>query len=186
VLVNLAVAVVLGGTGMSDIALLAHQRHVFGDPPSDSTVYRTLAALDDTVLRRIATVRARVRAHVWHLLALRPGGFPWLAVAGKLLTGWVVIDIDATLITAHSAKTGAAVTFKKGFGFHPLGAWCANTTESLAMLLREGNAGSNTVADHLQVLGERLGNCIRRARNGWSRCPCGVASLAHRRRRRRC
>ena len=152
VLVNLAVAIVLGGTGMSDIALLAHQAAVFGDPPSDSTVGRTLAVLDEPLLRRIATVRARIRAHVWHLLALRPGGFPWLAVAGKLLTGWIVIDIDATLITAHSAKTGAAVTFKKGFGFHPLGAWCANTTESLAMLLRPGNAGSNTVADHLQVL----------------------------------
>jgi hypothetical protein len=152
VLVNLAVTIVLGGTGMSDIALLAHQASVFGDPPSDSTVGRGLAALDDRLLRRVATVRARVRAHVWHLLTLRPGGFPWLSVAGKLLTGWIVIDIDATLITAHSAKTGAAVTFKKGFGFHPLGAWCANTSESLAMLLRPGNAGSNTVADHLRVL----------------------------------
>jgi hypothetical protein len=152
VLVNLAVAIVLGGTGMSDIALLAHQQQVFGQPPSDSTVGRSLAALDDRLLRRVAAVRARVRAHVWHLLTLRPGGFPWLCVAGKLLTGWVVIDIDATLITAHSAKAGAAVTFKKGFGFHPLAAWCANTSESLAMLLRPGNAGSNTVADHLQVL----------------------------------
>jgi hypothetical protein len=80
VLVNLAVAIVLGGTGMSDIALLAHQAAVFGDPPSDSTVGRTLAAHDERLLRRIATVRARVRAHVWHLLALRPGGFPWLSV----------------------------------------------------------------------------------------------------------
>jgi hypothetical protein len=63
-------------------------------------------------------------------------------VAGKRLTGWIVIDIDATLITAHSAKAGAAVTFKKTFGHHPLAAWCANTSESLAMLLRPGNAGS--------------------------------------------
>ena len=39
-----------------------------------------------------------------------------------------------------------------GYGFHPLGAWCANTAESLAMLLRPGNAGSNTFADHLTVL----------------------------------
>jgi hypothetical protein len=111
VLVNLAVAIVLGGTGMSDIALLAHHASVFGQPPSDSTVGRSLAALDDRLLRRVAAVRARVRAHVWHLLTLRPGGFPWLSVAGKLLTGWVVIDIDATLIGAHSAKAGAAVTF---------------------------------------------------------------------------
>jgi hypothetical protein len=98
-----------------------------------------------------------VRRHVWGLLALRPGGFPWLMVAGKLLTGWVVIDLDATLITAHSAKAGAAVTFKKGFGFHPLAGWCANTGECLAMLLRPGNAGSNTVADHIQVLSEAIG-----------------------------
>ena len=64
--------------------------------------------------------------------------------------------MDATLITAHSDKEGAAPTFKKGFGFHPLGAWLANTAENLAMLLRPGNAGSNTVADHLRVLGVAL------------------------------
>ncbi len=39
-----------------------------------------------------------------------------------------------------------------GYGFHPLGAWCANTAESLAMLLRPGNAGPDTFADHLAVL----------------------------------
>ena len=60
----------------------------------------------------------------------------------------VVIDMDATLITAHSDKQGAAAAFKKGYGRHPLGAWCANTAECLAMLLRPGNAGSNTVSDH--------------------------------------
>ena len=49
-------------------------------------------------------------------------------------------------------KQGAAPTFKKGYGFHPLGAWLANTAESLAMLLRPGNAGSNTFADHAAVL----------------------------------
>ena len=50
------------------------------------------------------------------------------------------------------AREGAAPTFKMGYGFHPLGAWLANTGESLAMLLRPGNAGSNTFADHLAVL----------------------------------
>jgi hypothetical protein len=73
-------------------------------------------------------------------------------VAGKRLTGWIVIDIDATIILAASNKTGAAVTFKKTWGFHPLACWCANTQESLSMLLRPGNAGSNTVADHIEVL----------------------------------
>src|SRR5208337_587639 len=82
----------------------------------------------------------------------RPAGFPWLTIAGKLLAGWLVIDLGATLITARSDKEGAAPTFKMGYGFHPLGAWCANTAESLAMLLRPGNAGSNTFADHAAVL----------------------------------
>ena len=103
-------------------------------------------------LDKIARARAAVRAHVWQLICARPAGFPWLAIAGKLLAGWLVIDLDATLITARSDKEGAASTFKMGYGFHPLGAWCANTAESLAMLLRPGNAGSNTFADHLAVL----------------------------------
>jgi hypothetical protein len=156
VLVSLAVAITLGATSVSDINLLAHQVGVFGEPPSDSTVRRMLDSLDKAALKRIAKARRRVRARVWDLVAQRPGGFPWLEVAGKLLTGWVIIDLDATLITAHSDKQGAAATFKRGYGFHPLGAWCANTAESLAMLLRPGNAGSNTVADHLRVLGEAL------------------------------
>lgn len=80
-----------------------------------------------------------------------------MCVAGKLLTGWEVIDLDATLITAHSDKQGAAATFKKGYGFHPLGAWCANTAECLDMLLRPGSAGSNTVTDHIRVLGDAIG-----------------------------
>jgi hypothetical protein len=165
VLVSLAVSIVLGASSMSDINLLAHQVGVFGDPPSACTVRRALDGLDEPALARIGKARAKVRRRVWDALARRPGGFPWLCVAGKLLTGWVVIDLDATLITAHSDKQGAAATFKKGFGFHPLGAWCANTAESLAMLLRPGNAGSNTVADHIRVLGEALAQVPQRYRH---------------------
>ncbi|MGN9839182.1 transposase [Nonomuraea sp. H19] len=69
---------------------------------------------------------------------------------------WIVIDIDATIITLASDKSGAAVPFKKTYGFHPLACWCANTQESLAMLLGEGNAGSNIVADHVRVLTDAL------------------------------
>ena len=156
VLVCLGTGIVLGATSMSDIGLLAHQALVFTDPPSEATVRRTLAGLDETGLRRVGKARAQVRARVWDLLSRRPQGFPWLAVAGKLLSGWVVIDLDATLITAHSGKQGAAATFKKGYGFHPLGAWCTNTAESLAMLLRPGNPGSNTITDHIHVLGEAI------------------------------
>jgi hypothetical protein len=151
-LVSMAVAIALGATSMNDILLMAHQEQVFGAAPSDTTVRRTLELADARTLDKIARVRAKVRAHAWSLIAARPAGFPWLAVAGKILTGWLVIDIDATLITAHSGKEGAALTFKMGYGFHPLGAWLANTAESLAMLLRPGNAGSNTFADHAAVL----------------------------------
>lgn len=152
-LVGTAVAIVLGAVNMSDVERLwAQQAAVFGAPASDSTIGRTLTAVDGDLLAGVAKARARVRRHVWTLLRLRPGGFPWLVVAGKRLTGWIVIDIDATLVTSHSVKDGTAVTFKKTWGFHPLAAWCANTTESLAMLLRPGSAGSNTAADHLAVL----------------------------------
>ena len=164
-LVSMAVAIALGARSMRDIAVLAHQEPVFGPPPSDTTVRRTLELADPRTLDRIARVRAKVRAHVWQLICARPGGFPWLQIAGKVLAGWLVIDLDATLITAHSDKEGAAPTFKMGYGFHPLAAWCANTAESLAMLLRSGNAGSNTFADHLTVLTAALRQVPARMRS---------------------
>jgi hypothetical protein len=166
VLVNLAVAIVLGATSMRQITLLAHQALVFGDPPSDSTVRRTLEPIGavPALLVRIAKARAKVRSHVWKLIEATEMGFPWLTVAGKVLTGWVVIDIDATIVLAHSNKEGASATFKKTWGFHPLAAWCANTQESLAMLLRTGSAGSNTVADHLEVLAAAIAQIPARRR----------------------
>jgi Transposase DDE domain group 1 len=151
-LVSMAVAIALGATGMNDITVLAHHAPVLGAEPGDTTVRRTLELADPATLDKIAWARAAVRAHVWSLPAARPGGFPWLAIAGKVLAGWLVIDLDGTLITARSDKEDAAPTFKTGYGFHPLGAWCANTAESLAMLLRPGNAGSGTFAGHLTVL----------------------------------
>src|SRR5690242_5225134 len=164
-LVSMAVAIALGATSMNDIALLAHQEPVFGAPPSDTTVRRTLELADPRTLDKIARARAAVRAHVWQLVCATPAGFPWLAIAGKVLAGWLVIDLDATLITARSDKEGAAPTFKYGYGFHPLGAWCSNTAESLAMLLRPGNAGSNTFADHLSVLTAALRQIPARMRS---------------------
>jgi hypothetical protein len=72
----------------------------------------------------------------------------------------VMIDIDATLVTAHSEKQHAAPTFKRGFGFHPLWAFldhgAEGSGEPLACLLRPGNAGSNTAADHITVTREAL------------------------------
>jgi Transposase DDE domain group 1 len=155
--VSLAAAIALGATSMSDIGLLAHLAPVLGAAPSGPTVRRALdLAGTPAVLDRIARARAKARAHAWTLIEGTPAGFPWLVIAGKALAGWVVIDMDATLVTAHSDKQGAAPTWKKGYGFHPLAAWAANTRECLAMLLRPGNAGSNTFTDHRDVLAAAL------------------------------
>ncbi|MGW6262092.1 hypothetical protein [Streptomyces sp. NPDC055085] len=43
--------------------------------------------MDAEVVEKTAKVRARVRRHVWSLLHLRPGGFPWLTAAVKRLHG---------------------------------------------------------------------------------------------------
>jgi Transposase DDE domain group 1 len=155
VLVSTAIAIALGATAMADIAVLGQLAPVLGDAPSDSTVRRVLDLATDRMLARIAQARARTRKHVWEQIEAA-GGFPWIEVAGKALTGWLVIDMDATLVTAHSDKEGARPTWKMGYGFHPLGAWLANTRECLAMLLRPGNAGSNTFTDHKEVLAAAL------------------------------
>ena len=83
----------------------------------------------------------------------------------------LVIDFDASLVTCHSEKQGAAPTFKHGFGYHPLLVWLDNTDEALAGMLRPGNAGANTAADHIQVTDEAFGADPRRDRHGsrsWS------------------
>ncbi len=118
VLASLAVAIALGATSMSDIALLAHLAPVLGDAPSGPTVRRALDLVrTPAMLDRVARARAKAREHAWKLIEATPAGFPWLAIAGKTLTGWLVIDMDATLVTAHSDKEGAAPTWKKGYGF---------------------------------------------------------------------
>jgi hypothetical protein len=117
VLVSMAATIALGATSMSDIAVLAHLAPVLGDAPSGPTIRRALGlAGTPAVLDRIARARARARAHVWTLIEQAPAGFPWLAIAGKTLTGWLVIDMDATLVTARSDKERAAPTWKKGYG----------------------------------------------------------------------
>ena len=68
----------------------------------------------------------------------------------------VTIDLDGTLIGAHSEKEGAAGTFNGGFGFHPMLACGDETGEALAGELRPGNAGANTAADQIQVAEQAL------------------------------
>ncbi|WP_366521207.1 IS1380 family transposase [Lapillicoccus sp.] len=154
VLVDVAVLIAGGGEAIADIDVLRHQSEVLGSVASAPTVWRALDEVTPAVTKRIDTARAKVRAHVWSQLESR-GGLPASRVADTdlLMAGdTVVLDVDATLVTTHSEKENAASTFKRGFGYHPLGVWCDNTQESMALMLRPGNAGSNTVADHIAVL----------------------------------
>jgi len=102
-------------------------RRLFGPVASAATANRTIVALadDELVVERLAAARKATRAQVW-----AAGGAPpvltqaWAAAADSALdapTEPLAIDIDATLVTAHSDDNdGAAATYKRGFGFHPV------------------------------------------------------------------
>src|SRR4051794_13915616 len=153
VLVDVAVMIADGGEAISDIDVLRHQTSVLGRVASAPTVWRTLNEITPGRLKRIAVARAKTRRHVWAQL---PGGLPASKVAGTDLGATVVLDVDATIVISHSEKEQASPTFKKTFGFHPLGVWCDNTGEFLAAQLRTGRAGSNTSADHITVLTDAI------------------------------
>jgi hypothetical protein len=153
VLLDLALGLAVGGDCLADVAVLRAEPGVFGLVASDPTVSRTIDRLADdacAVLAAIDTARAAARARAWKLAGDHAPDYG--TDAGRPL----VIDVDATLVTAHSEKQGAAATFKRGFGHHPLWAFVdhgpSGTGEPVAALLRPGNAGSNTAADHLSVI----------------------------------
>lgn len=153
VLVDVAVMLADGGEAIADIDVLRHQAGVLGPVASPPTVWRALKQVTPGRRKKIATSRARVRHHVWANL---PSGVPASKVAGTDLGDVVVLDVDATIVVAHSEKEQAAATFKRTFGYHPIGVWCDNTEEFLAAKLRAGNAGSNTTADHIEVLTDAI------------------------------
>lgn len=166
VVCDVAVALAHGARNVAAAAgVLDRAQVVCGPVASTATVWRVFAELDETALAQLAAARAVQRRRVWAALAARPGGFPWVAVAGQVWHGWIVIDVDASLVESHSDKQGAAATFKKHvYGLHPIVVSVANTGEVLAVLLRKGNAGSNTVADHVTVLTEAIAQIPARHR----------------------
>ncbi len=95
--------------------------------------------------------RAQARERAWLLREESGRGLPAATAAGRDLPG-LVIDLDATLVATHSEKEGTAGNYKGGYGYHPLLAFLDNTGEALAGVLRPGNAGSNTAADHVEVI----------------------------------
>ena len=112
VLRDLVVMLADGGDCVSDLAALRDQPELFGAVASTPTAWRVLAEelpADPRGTAALWSALARVRERAWQLGA---------APAGPL-----ILDLDATLIDAHSDKQGAAPTYKHGFGFHPLGCW---------------------------------------------------------------
>ena len=143
VLRDLAVLLADGGDCLSDLAVLRQQPELFGPVASTPTAWRVIeqVACDPDGLAGLRAARAHARAAAW-----RAGAHP---------DGLLVIDVDGTLLDAHSPKQGAAGTYKGGFGFYPLLAYLDRgdgTGECLTGLLRPGNAGSNTAQDHIEVV----------------------------------
>jgi hypothetical protein len=148
VLADLAVMIADGGDALSHLATLRDQDKLFGAVASDATAWRAVDRVDDAHLARLQAVRAAARARAW------------AAGAGPDLSEGLTVDIDATITIAHSEKENAAKTWKKTFGFHSLLAYLdrpdVSGGEGLAGILRPGNAGSNTTADHVAILGLAL------------------------------
>lgn len=163
VLLDVALAVALGGDCLADVAMLRAEPAVFGPVASDPTVSRlvdTLASSGDQALRAIRAARAEVRSHVWK-------------VASKSAPdhgGEVTVDLDGVLVIAHSDKQDAAPTWKKTYGHHPLMGFVdhgpGGTGEPVAALLRPGNAGANTAADHIEAARLALAQLPRQYRRG--------------------
>jgi len=157
---NLAVAIALGGDCLADVAVVRGQPELFGPVASDPTISRlveSLAGDPAAVIAAIRSVRASARRAVWSRRSPVPD------------TGRVVIDLDATLVGAHSEKQGATPNFKHGFGFHPMLAFVdhgeGGTGEPLAGMLRPGNANANDAQDQIAVLDAALAQLPQRVRS---------------------
>jgi hypothetical protein len=158
VLADLAVAMADGAKSISDLARLRDTGSLFGPVASTSTAWRVLDRVDRDHLYRLRAGRAVARAAAW------------AAGAGPDLEQELCLDIDATIVIAHSDKDSAAPTWKRTYGFHPLLCFLDRpdvaSGEALAGILRPGNAGSNTAADHIEVLDLALASLPLAARPG--------------------
>ena len=154
VLADLACAIADGAEVISDFRVMGDQEDMFGLVASVPTAWRTLDEIARGGQRPLGRVTAAVNAArrgAWAGITAWHGALPGIGVADKVLDGVTCIRLDASVVTCHSDKEGAEPNFK-GFGLHPLLAYCDNTGEPLAGMLRPGSAGSNTAADHLAVL----------------------------------
>jgi hypothetical protein len=144
VLADLAVAIADGADSISDLKALRDQPVLFGPVASTPTAWRVLDRVSEAHLPLLRAGRAKARAAAWG------------AGAAPDLSQELCLDIDATIVIAHSDKELASPTWKHSYGFHPLLCFLdrpeISSGEGLSGILREGRAGSNTTADHIEVL----------------------------------
>lgn len=156
VFADLAAAIADGADAVSQIATLVDRPELFGPVASTPTAWRLLGRIDEQRLPAVRAARAAARERAW------------AAGAGPDVAAGLVVDIDAEITLAYSEKQQAAKTWKKTFGFHPLLAFLDRPDiaggEALAGMLRPGNAGSNTAADHIEVLDLALAGLPAQAR----------------------
>ena len=153
VFADLAVVIADGADAVTGIEVLRDREVLFGRVASMPTAWRLLDRIDEPHLGRVRAARAAARKRAWQAGACPEPGTE------------LRIDFDATISIAHSEKQDAAATWKKTFGFRPLLAFLDRPEvaggEALAGLLRPGNAGSNTAADHVKVLDMALAQLPR-------------------------
>lgn len=152
VLRDLAVMLANGGDCVSDLAALQGQTALFGDVASVPTAWRLLRGIGQEHLVGLRKARARAREHLW--------------THDSAPEGDLTLDLDATIVEVHSDKERATGTWKRSFGFHPLTCYLDETGEPLAGMLRPGNAGSDTTADHIEILDRALAQIPASFRQG--------------------
>jgi len=102
VLRDLAVMLVDGGDCLGDLGALREHPDLFGSAASDATAWRIIERLGTTGLEPLRQARGEARVCAWEC-----------GTAPKR----IILDMDATLITAHSEKEGAAPTTSMGLDF---------------------------------------------------------------------
>jgi len=137
ILRDLIVTLIQGGEHVSDLATLRDQPGLFGEVASDSTAFRAIERIGPEELEGVKAVRKAARARAFEL-----GAAP----------DQTTLDVDASLLGAHSEKEGAAGNYKGGFGFHPMLCYLEGSEAALDGVLRPGNAGSNTGADQVAAI----------------------------------
>jgi Transposase DDE domain group 1 len=166
VLRDLAVMLADGGDCLSDLRAVRDQQPLFGEVASNATAFRVIDAIagDRALLEALRAARARAREQAW-----QAGAAPER----------IVIDVDATLITAHSEKDGAAGTFKGGFGFHPLLAYLDESREAHETVRRSVcDRGDLVCVNYIKLVEVSRGSGLRSGSSGRREAPSRCGSSA--------